>query len=63
MTQGRFVRIETLSAEASMTRKTATFLLLLMSAPVLSGCIPLAVGAGGAIAADEAVENDGGNLF
>ena len=28
-----------------------------------SGCVPLAVGAGGAVAADEVAENRGGNLF
>lgn len=29
----------------------------------LSGCVPVAVGAGGAIAADTIAEDRGGNLF
>ena len=46
-----------------MTRKTLAILALLMAAPALSGCAAAALGAGGAIAADEIAENDGGNLF
>ncbi len=46
-----------------MTRKTLTLLAMLMSAPLLSGCAAAALGAGGAIAADQVAENDGGNLF
>ena len=37
-------------------------LVALLGAPILSGCAA-AVGAGAAIAADEAVEENGGNLF
>lgn len=46
-----------------MTRKTLSLIALLLAAPVLSGCAAAALGAGGAIAADEIAENDGGNLF
>lgn len=46
-----------------MPRKTLALVALLLAAPALSGCIPVAVGAGGAIAADRAAENEGGNLF
>ena len=46
-----------------MTRKTLTILALLLATPALSGCAAAALGAGGAIAADQAAENDGGNLF
>lgn len=36
---------------------------LLLGGFALSGCAAAALGAGGAIAADQAAENDGGNLF
>lgn len=38
-------------------------LTLLATAALTSGCVPLALGAGGAIAADEIAEQEGGNLF
>lgn len=46
-----------------MTRKTLSIIALLLAAPALSGCAAAALGAGGAIAADQAVEEEGGNLF
>jgi hypothetical protein len=46
-----------------MTAKTWMLLAMLTSVPALAGCVPVAVGAGGAIAADRAVEEEGGNLF
>lgn len=46
-----------------MNRKILTLLALLFAAPALSGCAAAALGAGGAIVADQAAENDGGNLF
>lgn len=46
-----------------MNRKILTFLALLLAAPALSGCAAAALGAGGAIVADELAEDDGGNLF
>lgn len=36
---------------------------LLFSAFATSGCVPLVVGAGGAIAADTIAEDNGGDLF
>lgn len=42
-----------------MTRKTLTILALLMAAPMLAGCAA-AVGAGAAVVADEAVEDERG---
>ena len=36
---------------------------LLAMAAATSGCVPLALGAGGAVAADEVAENRGDNLF
>ncbi|MEM6387477.1 MAG: hypothetical protein AAF718_14700 [Pseudomonadota bacterium] len=36
---------------------------LLSSAFVLSGCVPVAIGAGGAIAADTIAEDNGRDLF
>ncbi len=36
---------------------------LLLGGLTLSGCAAAALGAGGAIVADQAAENDGGNLF
>ncbi len=44
------------------SRLTCVFALMIFL-PALSGCAPLAVGAAGAVVADEAVENEGGNLF
>ncbi|CTQ31544.1 hypothetical protein [Jannaschia rubra] len=46
-----------------MTRKIWMILALMLAAPTLSGCAAAALGAGGAIAADEVAENEGGNLF
>ena len=46
-----------------MRAKTVTIIALLLAAPLLSGCAAAALGAGGAIAADQVAENDGGNLF
>lgn len=46
-----------------MTAKTLTILALILAAPALSGCAAAALGAGGAVAADKAAENSGGNLF
>ncbi len=36
---------------------------LLVSAFATSGCVPLVIGAGGAIAADTIAEDNGGDLF
>ena len=44
------------------SRLTCIFALVIFL-PAISGCAPLAVGAAGAVVADQAVENDGGNLF
>ncbi len=38
-------------------------LLLLTGAGLTSGCVPVAIGAGGAIAADTIAEDRGGDLF
>ncbi len=46
-----------------MTSRLAKILALTLMLPTLSGCAAAALGAGGAIAADRAVENEGGNLF
>ena len=46
-----------------MTRKPLMIAALLMSSLALSGCAAALLGAGGAIAADEIAEDDGGNLF
>ncbi|MEM7643006.1 MAG: hypothetical protein AAF366_10805 [Pseudomonadota bacterium] len=46
-----------------MTYKTVTLLAMLLTVPLLSGCAAAALGAGGAILADEVVEDEGGNLF
>ena len=35
----------------------------LATLPLVQGCAAAALGAGGAIAADQVAENDGGNLF
>ncbi len=40
------------------------FALMLLSGAVLtSGCVPVVIGAGGAIAADTIAEDNGGDLF
>ena len=36
---------------------------LLLSSTILSGCVPVAIGAGGAIAADTIAEDRGRDLF
>ena len=38
-------------------------LILLTGVTVTSGCVPVAIGAGGAIAADTIAEDRGGDLF
>ncbi len=50
-------------ASPSPRTKSVTVLALLLGAMSLSGCAAAALGAGGAIVADQAVENEGGNLF
>ena len=45
-----------------MTSRLAQILALVLFLPALSGCAA-AIGAGGAIAADEIAEDNGGNLF
>lgn len=45
-----------------MLAKPLTVLMLLLTPVALSACAPL-VGAGAAIGADQAVEDEGGNLF
>lgn len=44
-------------------KKAILILSILASVPALSGCVPVAVGAGGAVAADTIAEDNGGNLF
>lgn len=46
-----------------MTRMPAKIAVLLIAGLTLSGCAAAAIGAGGAIAADQVAENEGGNLF
>ena len=46
-----------------MEAKLWVVLALLASSLGLSACGPALVGAGGAVVADEVVEEDGGNLF
>ena len=43
--------------------RLAVIATLLISSSVLSGCVPLAIGAGGAIAADTIAEDNGNDLF
>ena len=43
--------------------RLAVITALLLSSSVLSGCVPLAIGAGGAIAADTIAEDRGKDLF
>jgi hypothetical protein len=38
-------------------------LILLVGALLTSGCVPVAIGAGGAIIADTVAEDQGGDLF
>ncbi len=46
-----------------MTTKIVLFLALTLSATLTSGCVPMAAGAVGAVAADNAAEDRGDNLF
>lgn len=46
-----------------MTSRLKLILTALLILPAVSGCAAAALGAGGAIAADEVVEDNGGNLF
>ena len=46
-----------------MAKKIMMVAGLLAMATAMSGCVPLALGAGGAVAADEVAENRGDNLF
>ena len=46
-----------------MAKKITIMAGLLAMATAMSGCVPLALGAGGAVAADEVAENRGDNLF
>lgn len=46
-----------------MRTRIALFLALGLSAMTLSGCVPVAVGAAGAIAADTIAEDRGHDLF
>ena len=48
--------------EANM-RKTALILIAILGVTSLSGCVPVAIGAAGAIAADTIAEDRGQNLF
>lgn len=43
--------------------RLAAILILLSGMVVTSGCVPVAIGAGGAIAADTIAEDRGGDLF
>ena len=44
-------------------RKFLAIAAVLAAATSVSGCVPLVVGAGGAVAADSVAEDRGGNLF
>lgn len=46
-----------------MKAKLIMIAAMLVSTAALSGCVPAAIGAGGAIAADSVAEDQGGNLF
>ncbi len=46
-----------------MKTKLSMIAALMIGAFALSGCVPLAVGAGGAVVADTVAEDNGGNLF
>lgn len=43
--------------------RLAVITALLISSSILSGCVPVAIGAGGAIAADTIAEDRGSDLF
>ncbi len=43
--------------------RLAVVLILLSGVVATSGCVPVAIGAGGAIAADTIAEDRGGDLF
>lgn len=43
--------------------RTILALSLLLATVALSGCVPVVIGAGGAIAADTIAEDRGGDLF
>ena len=46
-----------------MRTRLALFLALGLSATTLSGCVPVAVGAAGAVAADTIAKDQGNDLF
>jgi len=46
-----------------MAAKIMTIAMLLIGGAALAGCAPMILGAGAAIAVDEAAEQEGGNLF
>ena len=46
-----------------MARRIALILVATLSIASLSGCVPVAIGAGGVIAADAIAEDRGGDLF
>jgi len=46
-----------------VTKKLAFALSVIVSAATLSGCVPVAVGAVGAVAADSIAEDHGNDLF
>lgn len=46
-----------------MKSRLTRLLAVLMLLPAVSGCAAVALGAGGAIVADEVAEDNGGNLF
>lgn len=46
-----------------MQNRIALTLVILLGAMSLSGCVPVAIGAGGAIAADTIAEDRGEDLF
>ena len=46
-----------------MTIKLAMILGLMLGAVAISGCVPVAIGAGAAIGADAIAEDRGGDLF
>ena len=46
-----------------MARRIAFSLVAALSIVSMSGCVPVAIGAAGAIAADTIVEDRGGDLF
>lgn len=49
--------------EGEFTMKIWITIAALATLPLVQGCAAAALGAGGAIAADQVAENDGGNLF